>query len=178
MAENCLKLLPCTRKWPTNFTGRPDRGGCGCGCGSGYYLLWPRKCQGKLLKTGHWKAAGRILGKIMTKNATKNLEIMYPPFDPQGPGDQRGGYMISRCLVAFLVMNFPRIRPVAFQWPDLHNSEPQSMQPSVDHVPVLTWLYWVRIGFHRFGQVLTHSCRFHQRIRLKQQLLNMFDPRI
>ena len=77
------------------------------------------------MPAGHWKATGQILGKFMTKNPTKNLEITYPPFDLQAPGDQRGGYMISRFLVAFLVMNFPRIRPVVFQLPVIINTVPQ-----------------------------------------------------
>ena len=72
--------------------------------------------------SGHWKANGRMFNKIRSK-------ILYKDLDSDS-GDQRQRYMISRhrgdprclplisrCSYRMFYMNFPKIGPVAFQWP-------------------------------------------------------------
>ena len=72
--------------------------------------------------TGHWKATGRILENFLWKILYKNLDLkgggyrVWGGYPPPVPPPLR-----SRFLYRIFHKKFPRIRPVAFQWPALAN---------------------------------------------------------
>ena len=69
--------------------------------------------------TGHWRATERILGNFLWKILCKNLDL-------KGGGTGAGEGTLpmylpplrSNFLYRIFHKKFPRIRPVAFQWPD------------------------------------------------------------
>ena len=68
--------------------------------------------------TGHWRATERILGNFLWKILCKNLDL-------KGGGTGAGEGTLpmylpplrSNFLYRIFHKKFPRIRPVAFQWP-------------------------------------------------------------
>ena len=75
---------------------------------------------------GQWKKQGTIVSplednradfaKILMDNKFQTSVDYESPFDLQFPGDQSGGYMISRFSIMNFHQNLCTTQPVVFQW--------------------------------------------------------------